>query len=78
MRMIDEDEVGLKENLEHARYIKKDPKHRECGQRTRFPTLPLLGTADSEMGNYVSELRQICTKLGHFLVAIGLKTGLTL
>ena len=52
MRMIGE--VALKEKPEDTRNIKKitskwDPKHRECGQRTLFPTLPLLGTADSGM-----------------------------
>ena len=50
MRMIDEDEVGLKEKPEDTRYIKKitgtskhDPKHWECRQRNLIPTLPLLG-----------------------------------
>ena len=44
-------EVGLKENTEDIQKItlKEDSKHRECGQRTGVPNLPLLGTADSEM-----------------------------
>ena len=42
----------LKEKPEDTRYIikitsKQDTKHRECGQTTGFPILPLLGTADS-------------------------------
>ena len=43
MRMIDEDEVGLKEKPENTLhkqdYIVINPKHRECG----ITTLPLLG-----------------------------------
>ena len=50
MRMIDEDEVGLKEKPE-------DTKNRECGQRTRFPTLPLLRTADSETDRVITPWR---------------------
>ena len=38
---------------------KWDPKHRECGQRTWFPTLPLLGTADSGTGRHVTPWRVI-------------------
>ena len=33
------------------------PKHRECGQRTWFPTLPLLGTADSGTSRVVPPWR---------------------
>ena len=55
MRMIDEDEVGVKEHPEDTRYIKKitlkqDPKHRKCGQRNLIPTFAVIlviGTADS-------------------------------
>ena len=48
MRMIDEDEVGLKEKPEDTRYIKKitskyNPKHRECGQRNLIPTFAIIG-----------------------------------
>ena len=32
-------------------------KHLECGQRTGFPALPLLGTEDSEMGRVVTPWR---------------------
>ena len=55
---IDENEVDLKEKPEDTRYIKKitskwDPKHRECGQSTWFPTLSLSETTDLEMGRVV-------------------------
>ena len=34
-------------------WSKQDLKHRECGQRTGFPTFPWSGTADSETGRVV-------------------------
>ena len=46
MRMIDEDEVDLKEQSEDTRYIKKI-----------MQTLPLLGAADSETGRVVTPWR---------------------
>ena len=46
MRMIDEDEVDLKEQPEDTRYIKKIIK-----------TLPLLGAANSETGRVVTPWR---------------------
>ena len=46
MRMIDEDEVDLKEQPEDTRYIKKIIK-----------TLPLLGAVDSETGRVVTPWR---------------------
>ena len=56
--MIGED-VAIKEKPEDTRYIskitsKRDQKHRECGRRTRFPTLPLLETSDSGTGRVVT------------------------
>ena len=48
MRMIDEDEVDLKEQPEDTRYIKKI-----------IQTLPLLGAADSETGRVVTPWRVI-------------------
>ena len=56
--MIDED-VAFKEKPEDTKYIKKitskrDQKHRECGQRTPFPTLPLLETSDSGTDSVVT------------------------
>ena len=46
MRIIDENEVGLKEQPEDTRYIKK-----------MMPTLPSLGAADSETGRVVTPWR---------------------
>ena len=58
----DSDEVGLKEHTEDTRYIKQirtkwNPKHWECGQRTWFPALPLLGTADLGTGRIFAPWR---------------------
>ena len=53
MRMIDEDEIDLKEKPKNTKYTKKITS--KCWQRT-FPTLPLLGTADSETGRVVTYL----------------------
>ena len=51
--MIDEDEVGLKENPEVHRYIKKitskqDPKHPGVQAKDLIPTLLLLGLRTQE------------------------------
>ena len=49
MRMIDEDEVGLKEKPEDTRYIKIRPEAPGVWAKdliNLIPTLPLLGTVD--------------------------------
>ena len=59
--MIDDDEVGLEEKSE-------DDKTRSTGSADkRFPTLPLLGTADSEMGgrHSLEEGSKIHTRAHH-------------
>ena len=60
MRMIDEDEVGLKEKPEDTRYIKHitskyNPKHREYGQRTS--NFAIIVIADPERGRVVTPSR---------------------
>ena len=62
MRTIDEDEVGLEESHKTLDTSKRLNQNKiqtvwECGQRTRFPTLPILGTADSETGRVVTPWR---------------------
>ena len=48
MRMIDEDEVGLKENPEYTRYIEIRPEAPGVRANDVIPTLPLLGLWNRE------------------------------
>ena len=68
MRMIDEDEVGLKEQPEDTRHIKKitskcDPKDWECVQR--IPNFAIFeesvgsGIGDSEMDKIINHWKAL-------------------
>ena len=67
LNWVDEDDlmrmrldwIKSQKTLDTSKYntSKWEPKHRECGQRTWFPTLPLLGAADSGMGRVVTPWR---------------------
>ena len=50
LNLVDEDDWWGWGWLEKNITSKKDQKHRECGQRTRFPTLPLLGELQTRGG----------------------------